>query len=262
MKRLLTGDCCDDNVYHLVDPTLFIEADFEAEVVKVLSCLHPDYFCGVFAGTFLLEGERRTADLALLHKSLSHWFVVEVELAGHSLEHHVLPQVRCLRYGEPEQSCATSLIRAFRGMGTEQADSILRYIPRFVAVVSNISDPTWMTALNAIDAQFLTVFVFRNRNGRTAHEIDGKLIVRTESLGFACFSEIDNCLRIQKGCGLPIGNIQIVDQFGNLGDWTVQESEGVLWIRKDRGPALLTHNSYIQIIRTYDGCISLRPAFY
>ena len=69
-------------------PLDFVEIAFEAEVVKALTCLFPDYWCGVFAGTFLLEGERRSADLALIHKSLSHWFVVEVELAGHSLDRH------------------------------------------------------------------------------------------------------------------------------------------------------------------------------
>src|SRR6185437_7430781 len=109
MKKLLIGDCKDKNILNLVDPATFLETDFEAEVVKALTCLEPSYWCGEFAGTFVLQGERRSADLALIHKSLSHWFVVEVELAGHSLEHHILPQVRCFRYGEPEQSCLTSL---------------------------------------------------------------------------------------------------------------------------------------------------------
>lgn len=110
MRKLLTGECHPDNIFQLVDPTTYVEGDFEAEVVKALSCLMPEYRCGVFAGAFVLEGERRVADLALVHKSLSHWFVVEVELAGHSLEHHVLPQVRCFRYGDPEHSCVTSLV--------------------------------------------------------------------------------------------------------------------------------------------------------
>ena len=101
MRKLMTGECNKDSVFQLVDPTLYIEGDFEAEVVKALTCLQPDYLCGVFAGEFVLEGERRIADLALIHKTLSHWFVVEVELAGHSLENHVLPQVRCSGMANP-----------------------------------------------------------------------------------------------------------------------------------------------------------------
>jgi hypothetical protein len=55
MKKLLTGDCTEDNIFQLLDPTAFVEIDFEAEVVKALTCLFSDYWCGVFAGTFLLE---------------------------------------------------------------------------------------------------------------------------------------------------------------------------------------------------------------
>lgn len=261
MKRLMTGECHQGNIFQLVDPTQFVEVDFEAEVVKALTCLQPDYLCGVFAGAFVLEGERRMADLALIHKSLSHWFVIEVEMAGHSFEHHILPQVRCFRYGEPESSCVTSLVRAFSELRADQAEALLRYVPRYVAVVGNLPDPSWTAALSAVDVQHLTVSVYRDRNGGSAHQVDGHLTVRTESLGFARYSAIDNCLRIPKGCGLPVGNIQIVDQFGNLADWTIRENTGVLWICKDRGPTLIQHDSYVQIIRSFEGRISIRPSY-
>ena len=258
MRSLLVGECHPSNKFVIVDPTQFLEGDFEAEVVKALSCLEPEYLCGVFSGAFVLDGECRVADLALVHKTLSHWFVVEVELAGHSLESHVLPQVRCFRYGDPEKSCATSLQRAFDILSRDQAFSILNYIPRYVAVVSNLADPVWMTKLNAVDVQCIAVSVYRDEKGRTAHEVEGKLVARSKSLGFARFSAIDNCLRISKRCGLPVGHIQIVDQFGNLGNWTVHEETNTLWVRKERGPALIPHDSYVQIIRRLDGRISLR----
>jgi hypothetical protein len=260
MRQLLTGECNEDNIFQLIDPTAFLEIDFEAEVVKALTCLFSDYWCGVFAGTFLLEGERRSADLALIHKSLSHWFVVEVELAGHSLDHHVLPQVRCFRYGEPGQSCGSSLLAAFPDLTREQANALLIHIPRYVAVVGNMSDVEWATALRALDVQYLTVSVYRDRNGRSAHEVEGRLLARTESLGFARFSAIDNCLRINRGCGLAPGVVLIIDQFGTPALWTVREATGVLWISKERGPALLEHECYVQIMRTFDGRISLRPS--
>ena len=260
MKMLMTGECAEDNIFQLVDPTAFAEIDFEAEVVKALTCLFPDYWCGVFAGTFLLEGERRSADLTMIHKGLSHWFVVEVELAGHSLEQHVLPQIRCFRYGEPDQTCISSLLRACNFITRDQASALLAYIPRYVAVVGNMPDQEWATALRALDVQYLTVSVYRNRGGQSAHEVDGRLVARTESLGFARFSAIDNCLRINKGCGLPIGELQIIDQFGNLTMWTAREMSGVLWISKDRGSALLDHEAYVQIIRTFEGRISIRPS--
>lgn len=49
MKRLLTVEHDQDSIFHLVDPTAFLEIDFEAEIVKALSSLFPEYWCGIFA---------------------------------------------------------------------------------------------------------------------------------------------------------------------------------------------------------------------
>lgn len=258
MRKLLTGEQ-HANVYDLVDPTTFSETAFEVEVLRGISQLMPEYICGVFAGAFMLENERRVADLALIHKTLSHWFVVEVELASHSLHGHVLPQVRCFRYGDPESSCTSSLLQMLENSITrDQANSLITQIPRYVAVISNLSDPEWKIALNAIDVQYLTITTYRDASGQTASEVEGSLFVRAQSLGFAQFSATDNCLRIPRGCDLPTGNLNIVDQFGNPSEWTAREQSGILWIHKDHGPALIAHNSYVQIIRDFSGRISIR----
>lgn len=258
MKMLLAGECSRKNIFSIVDPTSFVEGAFEAEVVKALTCFYPNYWCGVFSGTFILEGDRRKADLALIHKDLSHWFVIEVELAGHSLEQHVLPQARCFRYGEPEDSCIASLMRAFSQLSHNDAKAILHYIPRYVAVISNLQSLKWTMALQGLDVQHLVVSVYQNHENKVMHELEGRLSARTDSLGFARYSAIDNCMRIKRDCGLPTGNVQIIDQFGNSGSWTVHEKKGTLWIYKDSGPTLLEHESYVQIIRTHEGRISIQ----
>ena len=260
MKSFVAGACSPSNVFQLVDPSEFSEIDFEAEVVKALTCLLPDYFCGVFAGTFLLDGDRRSADLALIHKTFSHWFVVEVELASHSFEGHVLPQLRCFRYGEPDDSCITSLCRGFPGIERAQAQSIIRYVPRGVAVVVNSRSARWETALRVIDVQQLAVSVFKNNQGSTAHEIEGSLHVLRENLGFATFSPTDNSLRMSQSSSLPDGNLQMEDPYGVIGTWIVKKSGQTIWITKERGVPLLPPNGHIQLIRTYDGRISMRIA--
>ena len=260
MRTLLTGECRPENIFQLVDPTEFLEVDFEAEVVKALTCLLPNYFCGVFAGEFVLDGERKSADLALIHKTLSHWFIVEVELASHSLEHHVIPQVRCFRFGEASTSCITSLCRGFSGITRPQAESLLTHVPRGVAVVSNVYDHVWHPALRALDVQFLTVSVFKDPHGRAAHEVQGRLVALRESLGFGRFSAVDNSLRLPRSCGLSLGVLQVEDQFGSTGLWTARVESGNLWLSKNGGAALLQNGSYVQVIRTIEGRICLRPS--
>ena len=258
MRMILTGEYRTENIFTLLDPTQFSEIEFEAEVHTALKYLMPDYYCRVFSGSFVLENERRMSDLAMIHHDLSHWLVVEVEIAGHSLDGHVLPQVRCLRFGEPSPTCLTSLCNAFPEFSAQQAKSILDHVPRSTIVVTNVHDPVWNVALRGLDTEVLTVSVFEGSNARRAYELEGKVSVRRESLGFAQFSATNNSIKVAKSCRLPIGLLQIEDQFGNIGDWTVTEAHDALWLTKNKGNALLPHNEFVQLIRALDGRVSLR----
>jgi hypothetical protein len=258
VRVLIVGECRPENVFRFLDPSEFLEAEFEPEVIRALCCAFPDYLCGVFRGCFLLEGVRCKSDLALIHKSLSHWFVIEVELVAHSLQSHVLPQVRCFRFGEPEEACVKSLCRAFPQLDVGQAKSLLRYIPRSVAVVANRFDPTWEIALRGLDVQLLIVSVFKDIGGGTAREIHGRLQVTRESVGFAKYSAIDRSLRLSKSCGLAVGDIRVEDPRGVAAIWTVREGNNTLWITKRSGDPGLPHDEYIQILRTFDGRITLK----
>lgn len=257
MKRLVAGACAPRNVFDLVDPTSYSEAEFEVEVAKAISCLFAEYHCGVFSGSFILEEERRVADLALIHRSFSHWFVVEVELAGHSWEHHVMPQLRCFRYGDPETSCITSLMRAFPQISRDRAEYILKFVPRYVAVVANMQATSWLPGLAALEVQHLIASVYKSPDGRVAYEIQGKLVARKEDLGFACFSAQDNCLRMPDKGSIQPGIVMVKDQFGSIAEWRVRAEEGKLWLSKAVGQALIPNGAYVQVIRSWTGEISL-----
>lgn len=258
MKTLLTGECRSENILSLLDPSAFTEIAFEAEVVKALCCLYPSYRCGVFKGSFKFSGERRSADLALIHKRLSHWFVIEVELASHSLDRHVVPQVRCFRFGDPEPACVTSLCSGFPDLSRTEAENLIRYVPLHVAVIANRLDPHWQAVLSGLDVQLLSVSVFEGQGGKRAHEIEGQLFVQQENLGFATYLATDKSLRITRTCGLPTGALRIEDQFGVPSTWTARDDGSALWITKDEGDPVLPNGEFIQIVRSYDGRISLR----
>jgi hypothetical protein len=258
MKIFIDDSSENKNVFQLIDPTQFSEAEFEREVIKAFRCFFPNYFCGSFKGDFSFEGVTRTADVALIHKNWSHWFVVEVELTSHSLEGHVLPQIRCFRYGEPTDSCITSLCNGFIGFDRNRAESLLRFVPRSVAVVVNRYKHEWAMCLKGVDAQMITLSTFRESGGRIAYEIEGNLHVVQESLGFAIYSAIDRSFRMPLLSDIPRGRLQIEDPFGVLGTWIARESDESLWITKEIGDPALPHNEYLQILRTFDGRITLK----
>lgn len=164
MKSLVLGLCDSGRVYRSVDPDAAGEAECEALTVRGLSCAYPTYDCIVFGGGFRLDDEIRRPDLALVANDRSHWFIVEVELASHSFEKHVLPQVRTFRYGDPEPECASILARELN-IHRGRAETMLNYIPYGVAVVANRRVPAWEAVLQSHSVSLLSVGLFRDENG-------------------------------------------------------------------------------------------------
>ncbi len=258
MKIFVGGSCRPENIFTLVDPSSFSEAAFEVHVQAALGCVYPDYHCVVFRGAYEFDGELHEADLALIHRSFSHWFVIEVELVSHSLHGHVIPQVRCFRYGTPQASCVNSLCNAIPGMTPEQARSLLHLVPRSIAVVANRNEPEWSNVLRGIDSQFITVSVFQREDGTYAHETEGALSISQTSLGFFIYSALNKTVRMPEKSGLPEGAVQIEDPYGSAGIWVVRRSEGYLWVTKETGDPGLPDKTMLQILRTQTGRLMMR----
>jgi hypothetical protein len=257
MKTLLVGDCQPDHVFVQSDPDAPSEVQFENDVARALACLYPKHRCIPFTGSFRGEDGCYQPDLALVAKDLSHWFVIEVELLSHSLEYHVLPQVRAFHGGDPQADCVSQLAsRLPLDVGTAQ--SLVQFVPRAVAVVANKSDFGWLKAFQALSVQMLTVSVYRSRHDVVAVEIDGVLEAIAEHLGFGRYSATDRSLRFPKDVRIPAGMVQIFDPGGVLSSWIVSPAADSLWVTKEVGVPNIAHGALIQLIRTAEGRLSLR----
>ena len=258
MKVFVGGACDRDNIFTLMDQTAFSESEFESHVVAALNCVYKDYLCIPFRGAFRFEGETHIADLALIHRNLAHWFVIEVELISHSLHGHVVPQVRSFKYGVPQNSCIDSLCKYVPNLSREQAQSFLEFVPRTVAVVANRPDRTWSEVLRAIDSQFIAVSVFERYDGFNAFETEGSLYAPSVSLGFFTYSASTRSFRMDRSCGLSEGVVQIQDPSGNVGLWTVRSSQDALWLTKNVGDPGLEDRGMFQMLKSDIGAITLR----
>ena len=258
MKLILLGDSRDDDALRLSDPDSVSEAEFEHSVVGALARAYPNYQCFIFGGTFIHQecGAKRP-DLALVARDLSHWFVIEVEIASHSLNHHVLPQVRAFVYGEPQEDCVSSVARAL-SIDRQRAGTLVRVIPKSVAVISNRRDEDWAEAIHALNAQMLVVSRFSSDSGLRAVEIDGELRAVQEHLGFGKFSAVDRSVRFAPSTRLPIGIVELVDQRGAATDWRVSAGQGALWVTKVQGKPSWPDGIVLQLVLTRDSRLLLR----
>lgn len=257
MSTILVGECDKLNLFQAWDADAALEVEFEYIVAKALICIYPNYLCFPFGGTFKLEDNLHRPDLALVAKDLSHWFVIEVELVSHSLDGHVLPQVRTFRYGEPQRDCISVLSKAL-SMERANIETFLLTVPRAVAVIANKRHREWEIALRSVEVQLLTVSAFNSPAGVQAVEVDGKLIAQQEHLGFGEYDATDRAVRFHHSVRLPDGEI-MVDDFSGVGSkWTVRREGVSAWMTKNRGTPDIPHSSWVQIIQAFGGRFSIR----
>ena len=257
MSTLLIGTCEEGNLYHLWDADAAREPDFEYKVAKALMCVYPDYKCIVFNGGFRFYDAVSRPDLALIAKDYSHWFIIEVELISHSLNRHVLPQIRAFQYGTPEPDCVTVLARE-TGLPESQVRTFLNVVPRSVAVIANKRSRDWEIALDSHQVQYLAVSAYKSSNGVEAIEIDGRLSVQKEHLGYGTFFTTARSLRFPKTVNLPDGEVMIDDVQGVSAIWFISRDTQYAWITRRIGTPDLQNEATIQLIREHGGRISIR----
>jgi len=244
-------------LFYVQDPDACNEAEFEISVVEALTTVYRGYQCIRFTGTFDLNGQCHRPDLALVAADCSHWFVIEVELVSHSLEDHVLPQVRAFHYGEPRNDCVSSLARDLR-IEASRAQTLLKHVPRAVVVIANRWGENWRPILRSHSVQMLVVTRFQTSNGVRAVEVDGALQVTAENLGIGRYSVADRSMVFSGAMRIPRGPIQLEDESGVVGNWVAVESGLQLWVTKEWGDAAIPDGAHVRIIRAIGGKLSIR----
>lgn len=256
VKTLVIGDCNPTGLLREEDPSVPTEDEFTASSLRALTCVFSQYHCVPFTGTFTFDEVRSRPDFALIARDLSHWFVVEVELVSHSLEGHVLPQVRVFRYGDPNPDCCTSIQDAL-GVAYGQAQTFLQYVPRAVVVVANERRPDWEKALVGLDAQLVTVSMFSGSVVR-AVEVDGQLRVPKESVGFGTYFATDRAIRMPASVNLACGEVQVDDPGGFPTIWVCHSDGDSIWLTRKIGDFDLPDRTILQVLRTHANRLFMR----
>jgi hypothetical protein len=256
VKTLLVGDCGQQQAYQILDPDGQTEAEFEYVVVQALTCAYPKYRCVLFHGNFRYDNRTYRPDLALVARDYSHWFVVEVELVSHSLDGHVLPQIRAFQYGTPETDCV-NVLAAELEIDRRQASTLIELVPRRVVVVANSRIEKWGIAFRALDVQMIAVSIYQSRFGTKAIEIDGTLDIFAENLGFGVYSATDRSIRFHGSLRLE-EVVNLHDPLAAISTWTVRTTGQATWVTKEFGTPNIEDGARIQLIRTVDGRLSMR----
>lgn len=247
--------------FELADPSGVKEWEFEETAVRVLKHLRPDCFIVPFHPDVLHDGAKWNPDLAVVDKDFTHWFVVEVEIANHHLEKHVIPQVTAFCEGRYDASAASMLSKALK-IGTQQAETLLATIPRDVVVVSNKRDERWNHKLAALGVQHIVIETYRNKTtAQTVHRLEGELVPAHRSLGFGRIRLTDGVVVTQAGTFWKDGQIEIHGPDG-AAVWRCSVTDGKAWLMKERGLIEFHDDAAVQFLLRDDGTVIIRLPYY
>lgn len=118
------------------------EQQFEEQVLRVVSQIMPNYKAAGWKPLVKdLHGHGAKPDIAIVSNEIDDWYVVEVELASHSVSGHIAPQLETLGNGIYDRSLVPSLQQAFPGVGTETLTRLTTRDPGLLCIVDQYTEP-------------------------------------------------------------------------------------------------------------------------
>jgi hypothetical protein len=255
VNRIVT-DLSGGSVLNLQDATAAREKDFEVIALQVLRVCYPNCHIFRFRPTVTFEDVSWCPDVAIVERTHRYWFVVEVELGSHHLEKHVIPQALGFVQGEYGADAIAILSRELK-IAEKEAATLVHYIPRYVAVVSNQPNDVWTRKLQAINVQHVAIASYQSASHDTAHAIHGFLVPSEECLGFGRVRATDNAIVTRSQEFWKNGDIQVISPFG-INTWTCTAAEKVVWLTKKAGLIEFPDNSIIQVLQRSDGSLLFR----
>ena len=239
------------------------ESDFESVILSRANSLFPKFHVVSFRRPVESEEGRKIPDLALVDFTYRFWWVVEVEMAHHSLYGHVIPQVEVFARGKYGEEHANHL--ASRRDDLDRAalqDMIMGAQPR-VLVVVNRNVPDWIDPLRRLDAIVAVVEIFRSGRNQHILRVNGDY-PESQDAHIESLCRLDdtlpNLLQVDSPAALGIATgEQIAIEFnGGSTDWSRLDISDKVWLVPSGRNPLVANQEYL-IMRDADSRLILRP---
>jgi hypothetical protein len=229
--------------FSLVSSDSVYEQDYENQILRFSRQLFPEYYCRKFKTKVTSLYGNCKPDLVLIHKEYKDWYIVEVELEHHSLNHHVLDQVQKMYHGEYGETHVRYLLENNSDFDESRIRQLVRQKPRTLVIVPT-SKNSWRESLYPYQTKIMTIQVWKNEKQEALLQVDGDELLqyRQELISIL---EIDptipRLLRVKNMANIPDSGIIQVDISGSRTDWRIQNFGHGKWLNPD-GKSPLPNN--------------------
>jgi hypothetical protein len=233
------------------DPTSVSEELFEEIVITTLRRFYPSCYTIPFKPVIQHNGEGWKPDLALIDKNFGYWFIIEVETASHSLQKHVLPQVRAFQEGIYGDAAIKSLSAAL-GVSYQKAGTIVEHVPRHIAVISNHEDVNWTKYLEAENIQHVSITAYCDDTSVSqVFHVTGVLKAAECCIGFGKVSA--DFIRVWAPSPFwQNGHSYRMSENSGTANWLCTIDDKGIWLTKKRGVMQQPDSSFVQFIQHED----------
>ena len=236
------------------------EAEYERLVLNNAATLYPDYIAVPFKMTVQSDRGASKADLALIAPDYQMWWVVEVELAHHSLANHVLPQVARLATAAYGEAVAVRLNALAPALELPRLRQMMKGAqPRVLVVVNAETD--WEPYLRNWEALLATIEVYRSDTGKHVYLVSGAYPERPLSVLTRCRLDplIPRLLLIESPARLtPAEDGRYYLEYeGAMTVWEPVPAGNRFWLSPVRASTLPPRVDFV-IVELPDGRFSLR----
>lgn len=238
------------------------EQQFEVMVGTQLSVMFSDFHVASFKPDVVGdEGGRRRPDLVLVDKSYRAWIVVEVELAHHSLEAHVYPQMSVLATGHWDDVHAVQLASACPMMDPHRISELVAYVPPKVVVVVNsrsVLGKGWNRLRTDLGVELMFLEEYQIDGEEPVLLMSGyEPEVRAERLAFAKKDRMLNALMCRPPRFIADRRVRL-EYEGVLSEWEVIHTVDLTMLLPLARIVLEERRNY-EIIVGLGGALLLRP---
>ena len=230
MAKILLGDEWFDE---LASTSLY-ESEFERLLFQESSRIFPEYHPVAFKTIVLSEDGDAKPDFALIHRQYRSWWVVEAEMGHHSLEGHVIPQVRRLSRSTYQDTEADYLCEQNPSLDCTHVREMIKGEQPRVLVVVNVPVPGWREQLRPFNALVAIFQIFRSKLNRYVYRVNGDFPSENNEIISTCRCwEIHRFLKIDSPTQLGIKRGENVTLY--------HETGAIEWERVDTADSVLLH---------------------
>lgn len=225
---------------------------YEAEVEEALKQRAPKVFPGFryvnFKCPVSSDFDLRKPDFALIEEEYRSWWVCELETLDHSLEGHVLPQVRTFVAGRYGQSAVQHMVKANPDLDRARLARLIRAEQPRVLVVVNRYSELWGRAVANEGAQLGVFEIFRSETGQFVFRVNGFIpSPRAEQLSLCEVDErIPRLLRVCSpgSVGFIGGEKYNISINGVVSAWRAIVTQDSVWLSPLAGVQLPRARAY------------------